>query len=95
MRNLPRTINVALIEIGDSIEVTHKKKRGLVVKCEGTVADILYNGATRLLVTSENATILAWAPGRPHPKVTLLKRNLQNPTLFDMDGMVEIRKRDS
>lgn len=93
MRNLPRSINVALIEIGDTIEVTHKKKRGLIVKCEGKVHDIIYSGATRLLVTDENATILAWAPGKPAPKVTLLKRNLQNVPLFEMDGINEIRER--
>lgn len=93
MRNLPREINVGLIEIGDTIEVTHKKSKGITLKYIGKVSELIYNGAVRRLLTEEGATILTWQPGKPNPKVVLISREPTSATLFEFADFNEIKER--
>lgn len=72
----PRTIDPALIQIGDTIQVSMPKERGLEIRYVGTVHHRSDHGSTRYLYTEEGATILAWEVKRriKQPHVLLIHR---------------------
>jgi hypothetical protein len=58
----PRTIQPSLIEIGDTVKVTHREERGITTTLTGTVGKRMDHGNTRYLMTHDGATLLAWGP---------------------------------
>lgn len=70
----PRTIDPSLIELGDTIKVTHKQDKGVSVSVSGTVASRADHGDTRYLYTEEGGTLLAWDAKRKLVSVMLLHR---------------------
>lgn len=92
---IPIEIKPELVEIGDEIQVQHQRKRGITMILHGIVAQRNDHGATRFLATAEGADLLAWsAAGNRNIRVYLLSREeKEQPTLFDIDGMEEVRER--
>lgn len=95
MRKRFKEIQPELIEIGDTISVTHKREQGIVLVLEGTVAKRQDSGNVRYLLTVEGGTLLAWEPGRKGVRVTLLSRpeSLQPQITFINDFLEETRER--
>ena len=89
----PRFIDPSLIEEGDEISVEHREDKGITMTLRGIVDQCVDRGATRLLITKEGATLLAWSPGRINRvRVTLFAREEPDKaTMFDLPE--EIRER--
>lgn len=71
---LPRYIMPENIEIGDTIRVAYPAVNGIKKTMEGTVAAREYVDSIRMLVTAQDAVILAYGPSVPRYTVTLLAR---------------------
>lgn len=72
---LPRVIKPELVEIGDTVRVTLRKRNGITFIHEGTVASRVDRGSARLMLTRERAILFAWGGDRQPPiKVELLAR---------------------
>lgn len=76
----PRAIDPSLIEIGDTIKVTHKKSHGMQMSMTGTVAKRDDHGATRYYMTEEGGTLLAWNVKRKDVHILLLHREEASQT---------------
>ena len=70
----PRTIDPSLIEIGDTIMVTHHKQNGVELTVKGKVAYMVDEGKNRTLYTIEHGTLLSYEIGRPKAVLILLLR---------------------
>lgn len=92
---MPQNINDSLVEIGDTIEVTFRKERGIQQKIIGKVAKRIDSGNVRYYVTSDGATIFAaGSAGNRFINISLIKREPEiGATLFEVEFLDETKER--
>ena len=91
-RELPRTIDASLIEIGDKISIVHHLKNGVTMTMQGVVAERTDQGQTREYRTAEGGVLVAWEPRKRPPRVVLLDRPpARQAALYGMDDWLPDR----
>lgn len=85
---LPRFIDPASIDIGDTVRVAWEVE-DILISRTGTVARREYEGGMRVLYTKGDAEIFRWHPNHK-VKVTLLEKAKPTHTMLDLFAESEV-----